>query len=45
MFQMMGEFAEFERAIIRGRALSGIASAKTEGATLGRPALEHSNPT
>lgn len=40
MFQMMGVFAEFERAIIRERVLSGIARAKAEGVTLGRPSLE-----
>jgi DNA invertase Pin-like site-specific DNA recombinase len=40
MFQMMGVFAEFERAIIRERVLSGLARAKAEGVTLGRPALE-----
>jgi DNA invertase Pin-like site-specific DNA recombinase len=43
MFQMMGVFAEFERAIIRERVLSGLARAKAEGVTLGRPALEDSN--
>jgi DNA invertase Pin-like site-specific DNA recombinase len=36
-------FAEFERAIIRERVLSGIARAKAEGVTLGRPTLEDSN--
>ena len=40
MYQMMGVFAEFERAIIRERVLSGLARAKAEGVTLGRPALE-----
>jgi DNA invertase Pin-like site-specific DNA recombinase len=40
MYQMMGVFAEFERAIIRERVLSGLARAKAEGITLGRPALE-----
>jgi DNA invertase Pin-like site-specific DNA recombinase len=40
MYQMMGVFAEFERAIIRERVMSGLARAKTEGITLGRPALE-----
>jgi DNA invertase Pin-like site-specific DNA recombinase len=43
MFQMMGVFAEFERAIIRERVLSGLARAKAEGVTLGRPALEDSD--
>jgi hypothetical protein len=32
MYQMMGVFAEFERAIIRERVLSGLARAKAEGA-------------
>ncbi len=36
MFQMMGVFAEFERAIIRERVVSGLARAKSEGVTLGR---------
>jgi len=40
MYQMMGVFAEFERAIIRERVLSGLARAKAEGVTLGRPTLE-----
>jgi DNA invertase Pin-like site-specific DNA recombinase len=39
MYQMMGVFAEFERAIIRERVMSGLARAKAEGITLGRPAL------
>jgi DNA invertase Pin-like site-specific DNA recombinase len=40
MYQMMGVFAEFERAIIRERVMSGLARAKAECVTLGRPALE-----
>jgi DNA invertase Pin-like site-specific DNA recombinase len=40
MYQMMGVFAEFERVIIRERVMSGLARAKAEGVTLGRPALE-----
>src|ERR1700735_2259491 len=44
MFQMMGVFAEFERAIIRERVMSGLARAKAEGITLGRRALEQSEP-
>jgi DNA invertase Pin-like site-specific DNA recombinase len=43
MFQMMGVFAEFERAINRERVLSGIARAKAEGVVLGRPSLKDSN--
>jgi DNA invertase Pin-like site-specific DNA recombinase len=37
MFQMLGVFAEFERGMIRERVAAGIARAKTEGKTLGRP--------
>lgn len=37
MFQMMGVFAEFERAMIRERVNAGLARAKSEGKTLGRP--------
>jgi DNA invertase Pin-like site-specific DNA recombinase len=40
MYQMMGVFAEFERAIIRERVMSGLARARAEGIALGRPALE-----
>jgi DNA invertase Pin-like site-specific DNA recombinase len=43
MYQMMGVFAEFERAIIRERVLSGLARARAEGITLGRPSIEDSN--
>jgi DNA invertase Pin-like site-specific DNA recombinase len=39
MFQMMGVFAEFERAMIRDRVNAGLARAKSEGKTLGRPKL------
>lgn len=43
MFQMMGVFAEFERAMIRDRVHSGLARARAEGKTLGRPKLtDHS---
>ena len=35
MFQMLGVFAEFERAIIRERVLAGLARAKAEGTRLG----------
>jgi DNA invertase Pin-like site-specific DNA recombinase len=41
MFQMMGVFAEFERAIIRERVMSGLARAKSEGVTLGRPSIKN----
>jgi DNA invertase Pin-like site-specific DNA recombinase len=38
MFQMMGVFAEFERAIIKERVHAGLARARAEGKQLGRPA-------
>ena|ERR1700722_16021243 len=37
MFQMMGVFAEFERAMIQERVRAGLARAKAEGTKLGRP--------
>lgn len=37
MFQMCGVFSEFEREIIRERVNAGLARAKAEGKTLGRP--------
>jgi DNA invertase Pin-like site-specific DNA recombinase len=37
MFQMMGVFAEFERAIFRERVLAGLARTKAKGTRLGRP--------
>lgn len=39
MFQMMGVFAEFERAIVRERVMVGLARAKAEGKVLGRPTV------
>jgi DNA invertase Pin-like site-specific DNA recombinase len=39
MFQMMGVFAEFERAIIQERVRAGLARAKSEGKRLGRPPI------
>jgi DNA invertase Pin-like site-specific DNA recombinase len=39
MFQMMGVFAEFERAMIQERVRAGLARAKDEGKTLGRPKI------
>jgi DNA invertase Pin-like site-specific DNA recombinase len=36
LFQMLGVFAEFERAIIRERVRSGLERAKAHGKTLGR---------
>jgi DNA invertase Pin-like site-specific DNA recombinase len=38
MFQMLGVFAEFERAMIRERVMAGLARARAEGTRLGRPA-------
>jgi DNA invertase Pin-like site-specific DNA recombinase len=40
MFQMMGVFAEFERAMIRERVMAGLARAKEQGTALGRKRLE-----
>jgi DNA invertase Pin-like site-specific DNA recombinase len=39
MFQMMGVFAEFERAMIQERVRAGLARAKGEGKRLGRPPI------
>src|ERR1700730_3702669 len=39
MFQMMGVFAEFERAMIQERVHAGLARAKSEGKRLGRPPI------
>lgn len=39
MFQMMGVFAEFERAMIVERVKAGLARARSQGKRLGRPAL------
>ena len=43
MFQMMGVFAEFERAMIRERVLAGLARARQEGTHLGRKFTEDTN--
>ena len=40
LFQMLGVFAEFERAIIVERVRAGIARARTEGRHLGRPRID-----
>jgi DNA invertase Pin-like site-specific DNA recombinase len=40
MYQMMGVFAEFERAMIRKRVLAGLARAREEGTKLGRRRIE-----
>ena len=39
MFQMMGVFAEFERAMIQERVRAGLRRAKAEGKQLGRPPI------
>jgi DNA invertase Pin-like site-specific DNA recombinase len=39
MFQMMGVFAEFERAMIQERVRAGLARARGEGKRLGRPPI------
>jgi DNA invertase Pin-like site-specific DNA recombinase len=41
MFQMMGVFSEFERAMIRDRVNSGLARAKANGKVLGRPKIHN----
>jgi DNA invertase Pin-like site-specific DNA recombinase len=43
MFQMMGVFAEFERAMIRERVLAGLARARQAGTHLGRKFTEDTN--
>ena len=37
LFQMMGVFAEFERAMMRDRIRAGLARARAQGKRLGRP--------
>jgi DNA invertase Pin-like site-specific DNA recombinase len=37
MFQMLGVFAEFERAMIKERINAGLARARAQGKALGRP--------
>jgi Resolvase, N terminal domain len=39
MFQMIGVFAEFERAMIQERVRAGLARARGEGKRLGRPPI------
>ncbi len=39
MFQMLGVFAEFERAMIKERVRAGLARARSESKTLGRPKI------
>jgi DNA invertase Pin-like site-specific DNA recombinase len=45
MFQMLGVFAEFERAMIRERVHAGLARARANGKTLGRPQTEAEKET
>jgi DNA invertase Pin-like site-specific DNA recombinase len=40
MFQMLGVFAEFERAMIRERVMAGLARARSDGKQLGRRPVE-----
>jgi DNA invertase Pin-like site-specific DNA recombinase len=40
LFQIMGVFSEFERAMIRERVKSGLERAKAQGKTLGRPPID-----
>jgi DNA invertase Pin-like site-specific DNA recombinase len=40
MFQMMGVFSEFERAMIQERVRAGLRRAKAEGKRLGRPRID-----
>jgi DNA invertase Pin-like site-specific DNA recombinase len=39
MYQMMGVFAEFERAMIRERVKAGLERARAQGKALGRPTI------
>jgi DNA invertase Pin-like site-specific DNA recombinase len=39
LFQMIGVFAEFERAMIQERVYAGLARARAEGKILGRPTV------
>jgi DNA invertase Pin-like site-specific DNA recombinase len=43
MFQMLGVFAEFERAMIRERVMAGLARVRGDGITLGRKPLEQTD--
>jgi DNA invertase Pin-like site-specific DNA recombinase len=42
LFQMMGVFAEFERAIIQEQVCAGLAKARAQGKRLGRPKVSSS---
>lgn len=39
MYQMLGVFAEFERAMIQQRVKAGLVRAKASGKQLGRPRI------
>ena len=39
LFQMLGVFAEFERAMIQSRVKAGLERARAQGKTLGRPRI------
>ena len=43
MYQMLGVFAEFERAMIRERVVAGLARARADGRKLGRRTVEQSD--
>ena len=43
MYQMLGVFAEFERAMIRERVMAGLARARADGRALGRRPVEQSD--
>jgi DNA invertase Pin-like site-specific DNA recombinase len=43
MFQMLGVFAEFERAMIRERVMAGLARARADRKQLGRRTVEQSH--
>ena len=43
MFQMLGVFAEFERAMIRERVMTGLARVRVEGKQLGRRTGDREN--
>lgn len=45
MFQMLGVFSEFERAMIRERVNAGLARARSQGKTLGRPKISSEQET
>jgi DNA invertase Pin-like site-specific DNA recombinase len=43
MFQMLGVFAEFERAMIRERVMAGLSRANADGIQSGRRRIEDSD--